>query len=92
MILSKSIDKRRLIDLISVGKATIKDLELLGITKVHQLKSKDPQKLYDELCEITGSQHDICCLDVFKAAVEQAKDPDLSRDKCNWWYWSKQRK
>ena len=35
---------------------------------------------------------DICCPDVFTAAVEQAKDPHLARDKCHWWYWSRMKK
>jgi hypothetical protein len=41
---------------------------------------------------VTGVRHDICCLDVLHCAVEQARDPHLSREKCNWWYWSRLRK
>ncbi len=83
---------RRLIDLISVGPATVKDFEVLGITSVEQLVDADPQQLYERLCEVTGLRHDICCLDVFRTAVKQAEDPKLPREQCNWWYWSSQRK
>ncbi|MBI1859839.1 MAG: hypothetical protein HYR96_02845 [Deltaproteobacteria bacterium] len=56
------------------------------------LRKSDPKKMYNSLCRITGKRHDPCCLDVFRAAVEQAKNPRLPREKCNWWYWSKVRK
>lgn len=79
-------------DLISVGPATIEDLKLLGIESVEQLKDCNADVLYKELCLKSGIEHDICSLDVFKAAVAQAKDPRLPAEKCNWWYWSKIRK
>jgi hypothetical protein len=34
----------------------------------------------------------MCCLDVFQAAVAQAKNPKLPIDKRQWWYWSRLRK
>ena len=83
---------RRLKDLVSVGPATLGDFDVLGIKSVDQLASCEPQELYDRLCQLTQIQHDICCLDVFRAAVEQAKDPDLPTEQCQWWYWSKIRK
>ena len=89
---SEKEDKRNLIDLVSVGKATVGDFRLLGIDTVEQLKSEKPEELYSRLCEVTGIAHDICCLDVFEAAVAQAKDPQLPREQCDWWYWSQERK
>jgi len=35
---------------------------------------------------------DICCQDVFSAAVAQACNPLLPLEQCQWWYWSRQRK
>ncbi len=83
---------RELRDLVSVGPAMLKDFELLGVRGVAQLVNRSPQKLYDDLCYITGQRHDICCLDVFTAAVAQAKDPNLPAEECQWWYWSRKRK
>jgi len=83
---------RRLEDLISVGPAMVRDFKLLGIRSVGQLSRRNPEKLYETLCEITGQAQDICCLDVFRAAVAQARDPHLSREKSQWWYWSRRRK
>lgn len=84
--------ERRLQDLISIGPAMLKDFELLGIRSVKQLGRQDPTKLYRKLCRISGRRQDICCQDVFSAAVAQAKDPLLPAEQCQWWYWSRKRK
>jgi hypothetical protein len=31
-------------------------------------------------------------MDVLSAAIAQAQDPDLPKEKRRWWYWSKIRK
>ena len=83
---------RRLQDLSSVGPAMIRDFQLLGIHTVAQLSRRNPEKLYERLCETTGKAQDICCLDVFRAAVAQARNPRLSAEQGQWWYWSRLRK
>ncbi len=83
---------RSLADLVSVGPAMLRDFELLGVRSVAQLARANPEKLYEGLCRATGKTHDICCLDVFTAAVAQARNPKLPAEQCNWWYWSRQRK
>jgi len=84
--------ERRLQDLISVGPAMVRDFELMGIRSVAQLGRRNPEMLYEELCRVTGRAQDICCLDVFRAAVAQARNPRLPAEQCQWWYWSRQRK
>jgi pathogenicity locus Cdd1 protein len=86
------IDNRQLQDLISIGPAMLRDFELLGIRSVAQLARRDPRKLYEALCRKTGQRQDICVLDVFRAAVAQACDPQLSVEQSQWWYWSRKRK
>jgi nucleotidyltransferase/DNA polymerase involved in DNA repair len=83
---------RSLVDLISVGPAMLRDFELLGVRSVAQLARANPERLYERLCRVTGQTHDICCLDVFSAAVAQARNPRLPAEQCNWWYWSRRRK
>lgn len=83
---------RQLKDLISVSSAALKDFELLGIKTVNSLSKKKAIMLYLELCRITKKQHDICVQDVFSAAIAQSRDPNLSLEKCQWWYWSRLRK
>ena len=85
-------EKRRLIDLRSVGPATIKDLALLGITQVGELTAHEPSALYAQLCAVTSVRHDPCCEDVFAAAIAQARDPDLPMEQRDWAWWSRVRK
>jgi len=85
-------ETRKLRDLYSVGPATERDLHLLGITRVEQLVGQDARKLYDRLGRLSGKRCDPCQMDVFSAAIAQAQDPDLPKDKRTWWYWSRVRK
>jgi len=85
-------ETRQLKDLVSIGPAMLEDFELLGIRSVAQLRRRNPQRMYRELCQIRKAVIDPCCLDVFVAAVAQAKDPNLPVEQRQWWYWSKQRK
>ena len=83
---------RHLQDLTSVGQTFVRDFELLGVRSVAQLARRNPEKLYEGLCRATGRTQDLCCLDVFRAAVAQAQNPRLPEAQRQWWYWSRQRK
>lgn len=85
-------DERQLKDLAGVGPATLEDLALLGVRSVTELAEQDGTELYERLCHMAGVQHDVCCLDVFRCAVAQARDPELPDEQRNWWYWSRLRK
>lgn len=85
-------NKRQLKDLVSVGSATILDFKLLGIQIVDDLRKHEARELYERLCFITKARHDPCVEDVFRAAIEQANNPNLEPEKKNWWYWSRIRK
>ncbi len=79
-------------DLFSVGPATVRDLKILGISRVEQLVDKDARKLYDRLGKLSGKRCDPCMMDVLSAAIAQAQDPTLPKEKRKWWYWSRIRK
>ena len=85
------VSKSDLLDIPGVGPATLGDFQVLGITKVADLKRRDPQQLYDDLCERTGVRHDRCCLYVFRCAVYYANhDATHTRhdpEKLKWWNW-----
>jgi hypothetical protein len=85
-------ETRQLKDLVSIGPAMLEDFELLGIHSVAQLKRRDPQRMYRDLCRMRNQAIDPCCLDTFVAAVAQAKDPNLPIEQRQWWYWSRVRK
>ncbi len=82
---------RQLLDLVSIGPAMLKDFDKLGVRSVRELARRSPEKLYEQLCATTGQRVDICCLDVFRAAVAQARNPRLPAAQKNWWYYSRQR-
>jgi pathogenicity locus Cdd1 protein len=84
--------QRELGDLVSVGPATVRALHSLGVHSVAQLAHCDAESLYNKLSRLRGRREDPCCLDVFAAAVAQARDSALPAEKCVWWYWSRQRK
>ena len=85
-------ETRNLRDLISIGPAMLRDFQLLGVDSIPKLAKQDPGKLYRKLCTITGQRQDVCVLDVFCAAVAQARNPRLPAEQCRWWYWSRKRK
>jgi Pathogenicity locus len=85
-------EKRRFRDLISVGPKMERDFEMLGIRSVPQLARQDPHRMYEKMCSLTGQRQDPCVLDVYCAAVAQARDQRLPEEQCQWWYWSRRRK
>jgi hypothetical protein len=85
-------ETRKLGELISVGPATLRDFRLLGIESVAQLAGRDANQMYRKLARLRNDLPDRCVLDVFSAAVAQARDPRLPADQCRWWYWSRKRK
>lgn len=72
----------------NVGKATLADLELLGIKSIGQLKKQNPDFLYSKLQKITNTKQDPCVWDVFAAIIHEAK----TGEKLPWWDFTPLRK
>lgn len=72
----------------NIGKATLEDLERLGIKSVQQLADADPDELYLSLQELTGIKQDSCVWDVFMAIIHEAS----TGIKQPWWAWTPIRK
>lgn len=70
-----------------VGKSIADDLVKLGITKVPDLKNKNPEKLYDKSNQLRGVVQDRCLLYVFRCAVYFASNAEHETDKLKWWNW-----
>ena len=85
-------DSRQLSDLHGIGKAMLKDFDLLGVHSFAELARQDGDDLYHRLCKLTNARQDPCVHDVFVCAVAQARNPELPRAQCDWWYWSGIRK
>ncbi len=87
------METRKLLDLVSVGKATYDDFIMLDIHSVEDLVGRDASQLFEELKQIRGLKTlDRCCEDVFRCAIKQAENPNLPNEQKQWHYWSKVRK
>ena len=72
----------------NVGPAFAKDLLLIGVYSLDQLKGQSPQQLFEKLEEITGQRQDPCVLDTFMAVVHFAETGESDP----WWNFTPQRK
>ena len=81
-------DCHELEDLPNIGPKMAADCRLMGITKPQQLKGKDPYKLYERLCALTGVRQDPCVLDVFIAATRFVGGGPARP----WWHYTAERK
>lgn len=79
---------KELLSLKNVGKAVLRDLELIGIYSIEQLKTENPDTLFEKLQKITNTKQNPCVLDVFAAIIHQAKTGQAFP----WWYFSRLRK
>jgi len=70
-----------------VGPSISKDLEDLGIREVQDLRSRDPEALYEDLCRLRGTHIDRCVLYVFRCAVYYASNKNHSSPLLKWWNW-----
>ena len=86
-----------LLSIPGVGKNIAQDLRDLGITQVSDLKGKNPEKLYVNLCALRGMHIDRCMLYVMRCAVYYAENPpnppskkggDTNPELFQWWNWS----
>jgi hypothetical protein len=70
-----------------VGPSIAADLCRLGVREVAQLRGRNAESLYAELCREVGGHVDRCVLYVFRCAVyfasESKPDPELLK----WWNW-----
>lgn len=79
---------KQLSDLKNVGKATLEDLQLLGILTVEELSKQDPTTLFHELERRTQARQDPCVWDVFAAIIHEASGGEPTA----WWEWTSKRK
>ncbi len=75
----------------SVGISTARDLNMIGIKDIEDLKDRDPEKLYEKLCKVTGKKQDRCVLYVYRCAVYFA-DGGKNKEKFKWWSWKDEEK
>jgi len=81
------INKDDLQSIPGVGKSIARDLMDLGYSEVNELRSEDPEEMYQNLIAMRGHHIDRCVLYVFRCAkyfaANSVHDPELLR----WWNW-----
>ena len=70
-----------------VGPSIASDLYGLGVREIADLRGRNPESLYAELCDRVGSHVDRCVLYVFRCAVYYASEPQHDPEKLKWWNW-----
>ncbi len=70
-----------------IGPAIARYLYDIGIRKVTDLISANPEKLYDKLNAFEGARQDRCLLYVFRCAVYFASHKKHDPEKLKWWNW-----
>jgi hypothetical protein len=70
-----------------IGPSLAQDLYDLGIHRVSALRRRNPQRLYEKLCELRGVHQDRCVLYTFRRAVYFASNPRPDPERLKWWNW-----
>lgn len=81
-----NITLKELQKLPNVGPAVAQDLVNIGITKVEQLRGKDPEKLYAKMEKYEGRHIDRCMLYVLRSLVYMAETGDRRPGRVSWWH------
>jgi hypothetical protein len=76
-----------LISIPGVGPAMARDLWDLGVSSVQDLKYRNPEAMYRQLCALEGGPVDRCMLYVFREAVYYASHQQHDPALLNWWAW-----
>ena len=74
-----------------IGPSIAQDLHDLGITRVHDLRTEDPEALYERLCALRGAHIDRCVLYVFRCARYYATTEQPNPELLKWWNWKERR-
>ncbi|HKP05175.1 MAG TPA: helix-hairpin-helix domain-containing protein [Chthoniobacterales bacterium] len=72
----------------NVGASIARDLRSIGIKQPRDLIGKNPQSLYQALCERTRARQDPCVLDTFISAVRFMEGAPARP----WWSYTAERK
>ncbi len=80
-------DSKNLQTIPSIGKSLSQDLVDLGYQTVDDLKSEDPDMMYQNLIDLRGHHIDRCVLYVFRCAVYFASHDIHDKELLKWWNW-----
>lgn len=70
-----------------VGPKLSQEFSRIGIKDVSDLKGKNPEKLYSQICAKQGQKVDRCVLYVCRSSVYFAENKNPDPEKLKWWNW-----
>jgi len=70
-----------------IGPSLARDLMDLGIQRVANLRRRNPERLYEQLCALRKAHQDRCVLYTFRCAVYFASTPNPDPERLKWWNW-----
>ena len=70
-----------------VGDRISIDFQRIGIHKTSDLEDRDPEELYQLLCDQKGTRIDRCMLYVLRCAVYYATAEPHDSELLKWWNW-----
>lgn len=70
-----------------IGPSLARDLADLGIRHVTDLRRRNPERLYEQLCALREAHQDRCVLYTFRCAVYFANAPNPDPERLKWWNW-----
>ena len=85
--MKKTTDGSDLQSLPSIGPSLARDLVDLGFRASSDLRGRDPEKMYADLCELRGERIDRCVLYSFRCAVNAVDSDDGDPELRKWWNW-----
>ena len=81
------LDLEELEQIPGVGKSIAQHMRNIGIHSVGQLKDKDPERLYQKICDFKAGPVDRCMLYALRCAVYYASNTDHDPQLLKWWNW-----
>ena len=70
-----------------VGPSLAQDFVELGYSHIPDIRNCDPERMYQELCQLRGERIDRCVLYVFRCAVYYASNSVHAPELLKWWNW-----
>ena len=89
---TESAALRALQELPGVGPSIAGDLWRLGVRAPEDLIGRDPDALYERLCEVQGQHIDRCMLYVFRCISYFVNETKHEPEKLKWWNWAGDRR
>jgi hypothetical protein len=85
--MNKESSIKELMTIPSVGRSIANKFYNIGITKISDLKNRNPEEIYFKCCAYDGEKHCRCFLYVIRCAVYFASTKTPNPDKLRWNAW-----